>query len=44
MHSQPRDESIYSTISKNNNNPYDKNNFQIYGEVVKINMEDKAKY
>lgn len=38
------DITIYETIDNNKHNPYALDNFQIYGESVKINMEDKKAY
>jgi hypothetical protein len=42
--SEAREESIYTTIDKNKNNPYGLKNYQIYGEMIKIDMDDKLKY
>ena len=38
------EDSVYGTIEKNHNNPYALNNYQVYGEALQFNMDDKQKY
>mgnify|MGYP000930160226 CR=1 FL=1 len=35
---------VYNEINEIKQNPYDIKNYQVYGESVKINMDDKLKY
>jgi hypothetical protein len=35
---------IYDELEKNARNPYQMQNYLIYGESIKVNMENKAKY
>ena len=41
---ESRDENLYLTLDKNNSNPYSLQNYQLYGEIVHIDMDDKQKY
>lgn len=38
------DDNVYNTLEKRNHNPYELKNFQLFGEVVKIDMDNKTKY
>lgn len=38
------EDNVYSTIEKNHNNPYSLNNYQVYGEVLHFNMDDRQNY
>lgn len=40
----PREDNIYMTLDKSGTNPYSSNNYQLYGEMIHINMEERQKY